>query len=79
MKAKGPTQDSQNRLRTPSFYNNPIIQTMEFIVISCFFANRAALRSQNKEVFARNQGNVSEFSELYTCGLLFLCSSIIKL
>ena len=52
---------------------------MEFIVISCFFANRAALRSQNKEVLARNQGNVSEFSELYTCGLLFLCSSIIKL
>ena len=41
------------------------------IGISCFSAKRAVLRRKSKDWFARNQNNVSEWSDMSTCGLLF--------
>ena len=41
------------------------------IGICCFSAKHAALRSKNKDLLARNQNNVSEWSDMSTCGLLF--------
>ena len=41
------------------------------IGICCFSAKHAALRRKSKDVFARNQNNVSEWSEIFTRGLLF--------
>ena len=39
--------------------------------ICCFFAKPAVLWSKNKDCLARNQDNVSELSNMSTCGLLF--------
>ena len=41
------------------------------IGICCFSAKHAALRRKNKDWLARNQNNVSEWSDMSTCGLLF--------
>ena len=41
------------------------------ISISCFSAKHAALRSKSKDWLARNQKNVSEWSDTPTRGLLF--------
>ena len=47
-------------------------QTKDFeIGICCFSAKRAALRRNNKDWLARNQNNVSEWSDMSTRGLLF--------
>ena len=47
-------------------------QTIDYTIgICCFSAKRAALRSKNKGWFARNQNNVSEWSDMSTHGLLF--------
>ena len=40
------------------------------IGICCFFAKQAVLRRKSKE-YSRNQDNVSEWSYMSTCGLLF--------
>jgi hypothetical protein len=40
------------------------------IGICCFSAKHAALRRKNKDWLARNQNNVSEWSDLSTRGLL---------
>jgi hypothetical protein len=37
----------------------------------CFSANRAALRRKGKDWLPRNQNNVSEWSDMFTHGLLF--------
>jgi hypothetical protein len=37
----------------------------------CFSAKHAALRRKSKDWWARNQNNVSEWSDMYTRGLLF--------
>ena len=39
--------------------------------ICCFSAKHAVLRSKSKDWLARNQNNVSEWSDMPTCGLLF--------
>jgi hypothetical protein len=39
--------------------------------ICCFSAKHAALRRKGKDWFARNQDNVSEWSDMSTLGLLF--------
>ena len=39
--------------------------------ICCFSANRAALRRKSKDWLAQNRNNVSEWSDMSTCGLLF--------
>jgi hypothetical protein len=41
------------------------------LVFVCFSAKHAALRSKSKDWLARNQGNVSEWSDMSICGLLF--------
>ena len=41
------------------------------ISICCFSAKHAALRGKNKDRLARNQNNVSEWSDMSTRGLLF--------
>ena len=47
-------------------------QTKDYkIGISCFSAKHTALRSKSKDWLARNQNNVSEWSDMSTCGLLF--------
>ena len=55
-------------------------QTKDYkIGICCFSAKHAALRSKNKDWLARNQNNVSEWSELSIHGLLFQWASTIKI
>ena len=41
------------------------------MVCCCFAAKHAALRRKDKDWLARNQNNVSEWSDLSTRGLLF--------
>jgi hypothetical protein len=47
--------------------------------ICCFSAKHAALRRKNKDWLARNQNNVSEWSDMSTRGLLFQWASTIKI
>ena len=47
-------------------------QTKDYkIGMCCFSVNQAALRRKSKDWLARNQNNVSEWSEMSTSGLLF--------
>ena len=47
-------------------------QTKDYkIGICCFSAKHAALRSKSKDWMARNENNVSEWSDMSTSGLLF--------
>jgi hypothetical protein len=47
-------------------------QTKDYeIGISCFSAKHEALRRKNKDWLARNQNNVSEWSDMSTRELLF--------
>ena len=48
------------------------IQTKDFkIGMCCFSAKHAALMRKNKDWLARNQNNVSKWSDTSTCRLLF--------
>ena len=47
-------------------------QTKDSKIGICYFsAKRAALRSKSKDRLFRNQNNVSEWSDMFTCELLF--------
>ena len=47
-------------------------QTKDYkIGICCFFTKHAAIRRKNKDWLARNQNNVSEWSNMSTRRLLF--------
>jgi hypothetical protein len=46
-------------------------QRLYKIGICCFSAKHAALRRKSKDWLARNQNNVSEWSDVSTRGLLF--------
>ena len=47
-------------------------QTQDYKIGICYFsAKHAALSSKSKDWFARNQNNVSEWSDMSTWGLLF--------
>jgi hypothetical protein len=47
-------------------------QTKDYKIGICYFsAKHAALSSKSKDWFARNQNNVSEWSDMSTWGLLF--------
>jgi hypothetical protein len=48
------------------------------IGICCFSAKQAELRSKNKDWLARNQNNVSEWSDILIRGLLLQRASTIK-
>jgi hypothetical protein len=55
-------------------------QTKDFkIGICCFSAKHAALRRKSKDWLARNQNNVSEWSDMSIRGLLFQLASTIKI
>ena len=47
-------------------------QTKDYkIGICCFFTKHATLRRKSKDWLARNQNNVSEWTDMSICGLLF--------
>jgi hypothetical protein len=47
-------------------------QTIDYkLIICCISAKHAALRSKSKVCLAQNQNNVSEWSDMSICGLLF--------
>jgi hypothetical protein len=55
-------------------------QTKDYkIGISCFSTKHAALRRKSKDLLARNQNNVSEWSDMSTRRLLFQWASTIKI
>jgi hypothetical protein len=55
-------------------------QTKDYkIGICCFSAKHAALRRKSKDWLARNQNNVFEWSDMSICGLLFQCTSTMKI
>ena len=55
-------------------------QTKDYkIGICCFSPKHAALRRKSKDWLAWNQNNVSEWSDMSTCGLLFQWASTIKI
>ena len=55
-------------------------QTKDYkIGICCFSAKYAALRRTSRDWLARNHNNVSEWSDMYTRGLLFQWTSTIKM
>ena len=55
-------------------------QTKDYTIgICCFSTKHAALRSKRKDWLARNQNNVSEWSDMSTRGLLFQWTSTIKI
>ena len=55
-------------------------QTKDYeIGICCFSAKHAALRRKSTYWLARNQNNVSEWSDMFTRGLLFQWASTIKI
>jgi predicted LPLAT superfamily acyltransferase len=55
-------------------------QTKDYTIgICCFSAKRAALRRKSKDWLARNQSNLSEWSDTSTRGLLFQSASTIKI
>jgi hypothetical protein len=63
-----------------SFWKNHICQAnIHIIDICCVFAKYAALRSKSKDWLARNQNNVSEWSNMPTCRLLFQWDITIKI
>ena len=49
------------------------------IGICCFFAKHAASRRKSKDWLAGNQNNVSEWSDMFTRGLLFQWASTVKI
>ena len=49
------------------------------IGIDCFSAKNAALRRKSKDWLARNQNNLSEWSDMSTRGLLFQWTSTIQI
>ena len=54
-------------------FESQLVQTKDYkICICCFSAKHAALRRKNKDWLARNQNNVSEYSDMSstTCGLV---------
>jgi hypothetical protein len=55
-------------------------QTKDYAIsICCFSAKHVALRSKSTGRLAQNQDNVSEWSDLSTCGLLFQWTSYVKM
>jgi hypothetical protein len=55
-------------------------QTKDYeIGICCFSAKQAALRRKNKDWLVRNQKNVSEWRDIFLCGLLFQLTSTMKI
>ena len=55
-------------------------QTKDYnIGICCFSAKHAALRRKSKDWLARNQNNVSKWSDISTRGLFFQWASTIKI
>ena len=61
-------------------FNPRSSQTKDYnISICCFLAKHAALRSKSKDRLARNQNNVSVWSDMFIRRLLFQCASTINI
>jgi hypothetical protein len=61
-------------------FEPPSGQTKYYIIGICWFsAKHAAFRRENTHWLARNQDNVSEWSDMSTCVLLFQLASTIKI
>ena len=55
-------------------------QTNDDEIGLCYYsAKHAALRSKSKDWLTRNQDNVSEWSDMSICGLIFQCTSTIQI
>jgi hypothetical protein len=55
-------------------------QTKDYkIGICCFSVKHAALTRKSKDWLAQNQNNVSKWSDMSTCGLLFQWASTMKI
>jgi hypothetical protein len=55
-------------------------QTKDYkIGICCFSTKHAALKGKSKDWLAQNQYNVSEWGNMFICGLLFQLASTIKI
>ena len=53
-------------------FESPPGQTKDYVIgICCFSAKHTTLRRKSKDWLARNQDNVSEWSDMSTRGLLF--------
>ena len=48
-------------------------------LVCCFSSKHLSLRSKSKNCLVRNQDNVSEWSDMSSCGLLFQWASTIKI
>ena len=62
-----------------------LVQTKDYkIGICCFSAKHAALKGRSNDWFVQNRVNVSEWSDMFTCGLLsewsdmFTCGLLFK-
>jgi outer membrane protease len=61
-------------------FESPSGQTKDYeIGICCFSTKHAALRRKDYDWLARNQNNVSEWSDMSTCGLLFQWATTVKI
>ena len=57
-----------------------LVQTKDYKIGICYFsAKHTVLRSKSKYRMARNQDNVSEWSDMSTRGVLFQCVSTMKI
>ena len=66
----------ENRIK---MYNHKRVKPKTNMCIGCFPTKHAALRSKNKDWFAWNQDNVSEWSDISIRGLLWQWDIIIKI
>ena len=63
---------------TSSAVDRGFDETKDYTIgICCFSAKQAELRSKNRDWLARNQNNVSEWSDILIRGLLFQRASTI--
>ena len=60
-----------------NFFNKKNV--LHRIGICCFFTKHAALRKKIKDWLTQNQNNVSEWGDMFICGLLFQWASTIKI
>jgi len=66
---------SRSWIREPIWSN----QSIQLAFASCLFAKQAAFKKNVNDCLARNQDSLSEWSNMFTCELLFQRPSTIKI
>jgi hypothetical protein len=67
------------RIVPPRVMTNSLGQSKDSIIgICCFSPRHAALRRKSKDCLSRNQNNMSEGSDMSTCGQLFQCVGLVQ-